>query len=508
MISGNMQGPSFGGGPSASVFCGKRGAELRLVTLALALALLPVVSLADVIYLKNGRNIVAQVTREDSKQVFYEVAGGEFAVPRSIVDHIEKSPEPTPPATPGERPPQAGHAREMPLPPPPGGETASENSSPVIKDGAIDEAYLQHLDNEMVYNPSPENGLRLKQSYQQAAVFLTRQGDPEAAIEKYRQALKFFPDDLPLTLALGYLLVTQNHYLEAVDLLLPAADHHPKSPDLHLLLGSAFYGQENLDQAIAEWNKALAIADNPRLKEAIAKAERERDVAASYMELRSEHFLLRYEGREVEKLSNEVLDSLEGSFRDLVLDLDYSPREVIIILLYPSQAFRDITRSPSWVGAMNDGKVRIPISGLTTVNAELARVLKHELTHSFIRQITLGHCPTWFNEGLAQLEEGATTAALGTQLAHAMATGRVPSLLTLEAPFVNLPPDQVRMAYAESLAALEYLRDAFGQGEIRRLLKTMPSNPDMNSLLQDELRLSYPAFEPEVANYIVKRYGS
>ena len=45
-------------------------------------------------------------------------------------------------------------------------------------------------------------------------------------------------------------------------------------------------------------------------------------------------------------------------------------------------------------------------------------------------------------------------------------------------------------------------------GEIRKLLKLMPSSPDINSLLQNELRLSYPAFDHEVANYIVNRYGS
>jgi hypothetical protein len=66
----------------------------------------------------------------------------------------------------------------------------------------------------------------------------------------------------------------------------------------------------------------------------------------------------------------------------------------------------------------------------------------------------------------------------------------------------------VGLAYAKSLAALEYLRDSFGLGEIRRLLKLMPATPDVNSLLQDELRLTYAAFEQEVANYIVKRYGS
>ena len=56
--------------------------------------------------------------------------------------------------------------------------------------------------------------------------------------------------------------------------------------------------------------------------------------------------------------------------------------------------------------------------------------------------------------------------------------------------------------------ALEYLRDTHGMGEIRRLLKLIPSNPDFSSILQDELRLTYPAFEQEVASYVVKRYGS
>jgi hypothetical protein len=179
-----------------------------------------------------------------------------------------------------------------------------------------------------------------------------------------------------------------------------------------------------------------------------------------------------------------------------------------VVLLYPDQAFRDIARSPSWVGAVNDGKIRVPVSGLTSMTPDLARVLRHELTHSFIRQITLGRCPTWFNEGLAQLEEGATTTSLGTQLARAFVSGHLPPFSALEGSFMNLPTDEVGLAYAKSLAALEYLRDTLGMGEVRRLLKALPGNTDINSLLQDEIRLNYPAFEQEVANYIVKRYGA
>ena len=79
---------------------------------------------------------------------------------------------------------------------------------------------------------------------------------------------------------------------------------------------------------------------------------------------------------------------------------------------------------------------------------DLARVLKHELTHSFVRQITLGHCPIWFNEGVAQLEDGSTTAALGSQLARALTAGKIPAYSSLEGSFVGLPADQAILVYA------------------------------------------------------------
>ena len=484
--------------------CATRVSTFPFVLLAVTLVLFPAFALGDVIYLKNGRKIEARVIREDERQVYYETEGGEIVLPRSIIDRIEKSAIPEAAST---APPFPAKQRELPLPPslpvdlPPG------SSSPVIKDNALDQAYLRGVEDNWGRDPSPENTLRMKQAYQQAAVFLMRQGDAEAAINMYQEALKALPDDLALTLGLGYLLVSQSHYMEAVSTLLPASAHHAQSPDVLLLLGSAYYGLEDLNQAIAEWNKALALRDNPRLRDAVAKAERERQASSSYRELRSDHFLLRYEGQK-EKLSDEVLASLEGSFQNLALDLNYAPTETIVVLLYPNETFRDITRSPSWVGALNDGKIRVPVSGITQMSADLARVLKHELTHSFVRQITLGRCPTWFNEGLAQLEEGATTASQGTSLARAMAAGNLPLYSALEGPFVNLPSDQVNLVYAKSLAGLEYIRDAAGMGEICNLLKAMPSHPDINSLLQEELRLGYPEFEQEVANYVAKRYGS
>ena len=71
-----------------------------------------------------------------------------------------------------------------------------------------------------------------------------------------------------------------------------------------------------------------------------------------------------------------------------------------------------------------------------------------------------------------------------------------------------MPQDQVALAYAKSLAGVEYIRTTFEMGEIRNLLRATPSQPDFGALLQDELHLTYPAFEQEVVNYLVKKYGT
>ena len=67
---------------------------------------MPSTAFADVIYLKNGRKIVGQVTQEDSKQVIYSIQGGELSIPMSMVDHIQKSADST-----EEQPPQESETR-------------------------------------------------------------------------------------------------------------------------------------------------------------------------------------------------------------------------------------------------------------------------------------------------------------------------------------------------------------------------------------------------------------
>ena len=462
---------------------------------------------ADEIYLKNGHKISGEIVREGAREIVYDLGNGEYTLPRSMVDHIVRSmPAPTD-ALPAANPPNLTRA-EVPLPVLQSLDYSDEPLAGLIPTGSLDEPHLTRLDSDVLRNPTEENRYRLALAYREAGAFLMHVGKPDRAIELYRHALDFAPSDVALTVALGYALVTQKQFNPAIDLLARASSRFQQSPDVPLLLGSAYYYTENLDRAVAEWRRSLKLHDDPRVRDALVQAEHEREVAASYQEIRSLHFLVRYQGADNKPLAEQVRKTLETDFQDLEADLDVYPQATIVVLLYPDQAFKDITRLPSWVGAENDGKIRIPVSGLSSLTPELQRVLKHELTHSFVYQATLGRCPTWFNEGLAQLEEGATTASSGSVLARALTNGQTLPLDDLESSFLELPKDQVGMAYVKSLAALQYLRDTFGMIEIRRLLKMMATTPDFNSLIQNQLRMTYSALEQNVAAYVEKRYGS
>jgi tetratricopeptide (TPR) repeat protein len=476
------------------------------VVAVLLVAASPRASLADEIYLKNGHKITGSVVREDSRQVVYDQAEGEYTLPRSLIERVVRS-SPSGETTSSDANAFSVRGASAPLPVIRPLDLSSETSSLVIRNNALDEAQLQRLDEEVLRNPTDENRYRLALGYRVAGSFLAQAGKPDRAIDLYRHALNFAPSDLGLTVALGYLLVTEKQYRQSVDLLLPASDRFPQSADVPLLLGSAYYYTENLDRAIAEWKLSLELHQDPRVEEALAKAQRERDVAGSYQEMRDVHFLLRYQGDDVKPLADQVLQTLNADFQSLEADLDVYPSETIIVLLYPDQAFSDITRLPSWVGAENDGKLRIPVSGLSSVSPELARVLKHELTHSFVHQATLGRCPVWFNEGLAQLEEGSHGSSMDALLARALASGQSLPFETLETSFLDLPKEKVGMAYLKSLAAVEYLRDTFGMAEIRRLLKLIPTQPDFSALLESETRLDYAQLEQNLAAYMTKRAG-
>jgi hypothetical protein len=244
------------------------------------------------------------------------------------------------------------------------------------------------------------------------------------------------------------------------------------------------------------------------IEQFLAKAQREATTEADFSQKDSIHFTLHYEGKQTsDDFRRQLIATLESQYDDLVRELGVAPRASISVTLYTEQAFFDVTHAPSWSGAVNDGKLRIPINGLSSVTSDLARVLKHELAHSFVNQASAGRCPTWLNEGIAQSVEPKSLASNGRRLAQLFQAQQAIPYNALEGGFMRFSPIEALLAYDESLAAVEYINETYGMSDIQRILQSLGEGSSTEAALRASIHSDYGQLESEVGKFLSSKYG-
>jgi tetratricopeptide (TPR) repeat protein len=461
-------------------------------------------AIADTIYLKSGRKINATHVVEEAGQVSYDTSAGRFSFPRSIVDrvvHDDSSPISTA-GTPADR------AANLPIAPPSALAAPSDDADAraAVHDGSIDSDLLSKLESEARANPTPAAVARVVAAESAAAKFEISVGDFERAVARYNAGLNFDPDNLGLLLETSYLHLRRSEYSLAADLLEHARRIDPDSPDVAKLSGWAFYGLNRAADAVTQWKHAMELKPDEETRHALEKAERDAQEEAEYHEGETAHFRLKYNGGAAPQLARDVLKTLESEFDDISSTLNYVPPEPIGVILYTNQTFMDITRAPSWSGALNDGRIRVPVEGLTSMTDELARVLKHELTHSFVSQRTGGRCPVWLQEGIAQYMEGKRSRVNATTLTAAFDHHMEISLLSFETSWLNLSKDTASIAYAWSLAVVETIITENGVDDLGRILERIAAGSSAEDAIHAVLREDYSELMLSTAQFLRKAY--
>jgi tetratricopeptide (TPR) repeat protein len=318
--------------------------------------------------------------------------------------------------------------------------------------------------------------------------------------------LRLDPDNLHANLTLSWLLIRQGQYTEAENVLLKSRIQNNHSAELHYLLGTAYYHQDRNVLALRELEQSLNQRYRPEVESLLKKIQQENLAENNFKQANSLHFVVRYEGSESgHALGQGILASLERSFTDLERQLNYSPRDSIAVVLYPDEVFQDVTKMPGWVGALNDGKIRFPIKGLTMVDDAVRGILKHELTHSFIRLKTAGNCPLWLNEGLAQYLSGDSGRSFLPLARQAIAQKRFPALSQLEGPFIGMDANQAAWAYQESLLAAEFLMKSYGLSDVQKLLENTGRTGSFLQSLRTALRRDYAELQKEFEDYVERQ---
>lgn len=451
---------------------------------------------ADVIRLRNGRAIWADQVREKKDRVEYDVGEDTYAIPKSSVDRIDAG---------GMAPQHAGSggSHDVPdfTPATPSFSHEADVTEKVIREGKVDTDALSALEREGKSELAATG-------YFLAGKHETDQGNFPQAKRYFETALRFQPDNSTLLTYYAACLLRTGHAAEAVAYAERAVRADPDSPDALAMLGFVQFASDRTPDAIRAWKKSLKLRPDAAVSQYLARAERESSAESDFSQHESSHFNLHFEGKQTpESFRRDLLATLESEYDDLVRDLGYSPHNTIVVTLYTEQAFFDVTRAPSWSGAVNDGKLRIPISGMTGMTSDLSRVLKHELTHSFVTQMSGGRCPAWLHEGIAQVEEGKSAATYGRPLAQLFGAGREIPYNVLEGSFMRFSTPEATLAYAESLAAVEYIRDTYGMSDLPRILEHLQQGSSTEAALRSTIHADYSQLRDELARWLKDKYG-
>ena len=72
---------------------------------------------------------------------------------------------------------------------------------------------------------------------------------------------------------------------------------------------------------------------------------------------------------------------------------------------------------------------------------------------------------------------------------------------------MNLTGAEATVAYAESLAGAEYIRDTYGMGEIQHILERIGQGSSTEAALRATIHTDYRQFREDVAHWLAERYG-
>jgi tetratricopeptide (TPR) repeat protein len=452
---------------------------------------------ADTIHLKNGRTILADHVRENGNRYEYDIGDDSYAIPKSSVDRIEAG---------GVAAVSSSSASKTVSDLPaftPVDSLAGEGDLPktIVKDGKVDPDALAKLEGKGNAELSATADFI-------AGKFEFEHGNIDQARRYFDSALRFQPENSTVLIYYSALLVRTGNASQALSYAQRAVTAAPQSPDAYTVLGYAQQACDRTKEAVVSWKHSLELRPDATVQQYLTKAQREQNVETDFAQRESSHFVLHYEGKQTsEAFRGQILTALESDYDDLARDLGTPPRDNILVTLYTEQAFFDVTRAPSWSGALNDGKLRIPVSGLRSLTPELARVLKHELAHSFINQLSAGRCPPWLHEGIAQLLEPKSLGSDGHQLALLFKSQRNIPLNVLEGSFMRFSGGEAYLAYAESLAAVSYINDTYGMGDIQRILQRLSEGSSTEAALRATIHSDYGQLESETGKYLSDKYG-
>ncbi len=339
-----------------------------------------------------------------------------------------------------------------------------------------------------------------------AAVLTVMKRPAEAAkIEKDVSAFDTKPAVFFLELGEG--LESRKLYAKAEECYAKAATLRPKlaGPStslgmLHLRMGREEEGRKLLDAAFVNDKFNVRVANMRKVMEHLDR----------YQEIKTQHYLVKFDGTTDRLLAEFVAEYLEEVHVDLKKQFNYEPEGIIPIQIFSRhEMFSGRTvglPDLHTIGACT-GRV-IAMASPKAVGVlkpfNWGRVIRHELVHIFNLAQTDYQCPHWLTEGLAVKNEQMKHPFLWTQtLRDAFDENTLFDLDTITLGFVK-PKSQARwtLAYCQAHHYVEYLIMRHGEESVAKILKAYADGMDNDAAIKSVCGIEKAAFEAGYKAYL------
>ena len=234
----------------------------------------------------------------------------------------------------------------------------------------------------------------------------------------------------------------------------------------------------------------------------------------NWEQLQTEHFVIKYLPVDAEGIKL-VAETSEKAYTLVSDSLGQQPADrPTTILVYPDN--KSLAASFGWdknekaLGVYWGGTIRIlsPRAWLSDLGQQEQFTregpMVHEFTHLMVDEMTRGNYNRWWTEGVAQYTERKIT---GFVFANPFTGGQKFNYYTLENMEKNFDRLDQAVAYWESLKAVDFIANRYGEDKIYLILRYQGNGDSMSKAIEEALGNDYQTFAGDFYKYLENNWA-
>lgn len=237
-----------------------------------------------------------------------------------------------------------------------------------------------------------------------------------------------------------------------------------------------------------------------------------RFMTADLDQLDTTHYVIKYQpiDQDYAKMVGEVA---EEAFTEVTAVFGQRPAQKTPIIIYPDTA--SLAKSFGWdrnekaLGVYWGGTIRILSPGAWLEDEDMKASfaeqgpMVHELTHLLVDDITKGNYNRWWTEGIAQYVEKKTT---GFEFSEPFSDNKGVQYYHFSALTRNFDKLEQPVAYWQSLKAVEFIAEKYGEQSLFDILHSLGQQHTMDEAIRENLGIDMNTFEQNFVQFIQQNY--